>query len=127
MGGGRAKFQRNYLYKDAKRAQVFITHEPKKGNVNIKTSVKLIKTDGEKSLVEVVIHNGKTHQIRAHLAFLGYPIIGDGKYGNDKISRQFKEKTQQLCAIKLQFNPPKTSIFAYLKNRKIELKNQKYC
>ncbi len=117
----------DYLYKDAKRAQVFITHEPKKGSVNIKTSVKLIKTDGEKSLVEVVIHNGKTHQIRAHLAFLGYPIIGDGKYGNDKINKKFKEKTQQLCAIKLQFNSPKTSIFAYLKNRKIELKNQKYC
>ena len=55
-------------------------------------------------MLEVQIETGKTHQIRAHLAHIGYPILGDEKYGNKQINKQYKIKRQQLVAYKLTFN-----------------------
>ncbi len=46
------------------------------------------------TLLEVELITGKTHQIRAHLASIGHPLIGDGKYGNEKNNRQFRERFQ---------------------------------
>ena len=53
------------------------------------------------SLIECRLETGRTHQIRAHLAFLGFPILGDGKYGNNEINKKFAYKYQALWACAL--------------------------
>lgn len=68
-----------YLFKDNKKSLVYIYDRPKTGSVKIITSYKVLKTDIKQntSTLEVELHTGKTHQIRAHLAHIGLPIIGD--------------------------------------------------
>lgn len=68
-----------YLFKDNKKSMVYIYDKPKTGSVKIITSYKILKTDSKQntSTLEVELHTGKTHQIRAHLAHIGHPIIGD--------------------------------------------------
>ena len=56
------------------------------------------------AILDVNLHTGRTHQIRAHLAHIGFPIIGDGKYGIRQINEKFKANTQNLCSYLLKFN-----------------------
>lgn len=75
---------------------------------------------GDYTLVRVELVTGRTHQIRVHLSSIGYPIIGDGKYGNFKENRLFKEKygfeNQFLHAESLEFKKIKGPL-AYLSDR----------
>ena len=68
-----------YLFKDSKKSLVYINNEPKKGYLKIVTSYKVLFEDlkNNTSILDVTLHTGRTHQIRAHLAHIGYPIIGD--------------------------------------------------
>ena len=71
----------SYLFKDRKKSFVYISDEPKKGYQKIITSYKVLSEDlqNNTSILDVALHTGKTHQIRAHLAHIGHPIIGDRK------------------------------------------------
>lgn len=72
-----------YLFKDNKKSQVYIYDQYKKGCQKIITSYSVLeKYSNNTSLLDINIETGKTHQIRAHLAYLGYPIIGDRKIWN---------------------------------------------
>lgn len=95
-----------YLFKDNKKSQVYISEVAKKGYVPITTKYAVLSTNKEKNcaILDVELLTGKTHQIRAHLAYIGYPIIGDGKYGKNEINKKFGLKTQKLCSYKLKFN-----------------------
>ena len=113
-----------YLFKDNKKSMVYISDIPKKGYVKIETSITLLeKNDKENySILDVELHTGKTHQIRAHLAHIGLPIIGDGKYGINEINKKFGCKTQQLCSSKLKFNfKTDAGILNYLNGKEIIL------
>lgn len=113
-----------YLFKDNKKALVYISDTPQKRYVKIVTSYKVLEKNIEKNycILDIQLHTGKTHQIRAHLAHIGYPIIGDGKYGINKINKQFGYKTQQLCSSYIKFNfKTDAKILNYLSNKDVSL------
>ena len=107
-----------YLFKDETKNQVFIDNKKTERNRTIKTRYKVLKQKGDLSLVEVELLTGRTHQIRAHMAHIGHPLLGDGKYG--KYSHGFKK--QALCSYKLHFNfETDAGILNYLNNKTFEL------
>lgn len=114
-----------FLFKDSKKSLVYISDEPKKGYQKIITSYEVIKEDKKEniSVLDVKLETGRTHQIRAHLAYIGLPIIGDGKYGKNEINKKFNKKTQLLESYSLKFNFSSSSgILSYLNEKCIQLK-----
>lgn len=100
---------------DSNVSKIFL--EPKPGTKKIAMEVRTIKSCGIYSSLEIELITGRSHQLRAHLAFLGHPIVGDNKYGDKKINSFFNNKYglgyQYLYAFKLIFKncPDKLSYF----------------
>lgn len=93
---------RAYLRKDAQLARVVVTDYPARGAQEIMTAYQVVQAD-DCALLEVELITGRTHQIRAHLAHIGHPILGDDKYGDRMLNRQMNIRRQQLWATKLEF------------------------
>lgn len=94
-----------YLIKDEKNNKVSI-FKNKPQNIDssyIKTIIIPKNYDKGISLVDIDLVTGKTHQIRAHLASVGYPILGDPKYGNQQINKKYSIREQELTAYRLEF------------------------
>lgn len=104
-----------YLKKDAERAQVRVYDTPKNGAERIVTEYHVLDETNNCTKVEVTLHTGKTHQIRAHLAYIGCPILGDMKYGNTAANKEKKAARQCLVAKYLSFTAE--GILAYLKGK----------
>lgn len=110
-----------YLIKDEEKSDVKIFDEPRKNSKKITTETSVLsRSAGGTSVFIVKIKNGKTHQIRAHLAYIGYPIIGDGKYGKNEENRKFRTKTQKLTAYKLIFKFSDSEL-RYLNEKEFEI------
>ena len=100
-----------YLTKDEKHNKVSLQHQEIEGSTYIKTSYKPLShgnSNGKKiTFLEVELFTGKTHQIRAHLASTGHPLVGDYKYGDAVFNAYFKEKygvkSQLLHAVRMEF------------------------
>ena len=93
----------DYLYKDAERGVVRILSAPAPGAKEILTGYETLAVSGRLALLQVDLITGRTHQIRAHLAHIGCPILGDSKYGNNAANRELHFKYQALCAWELRF------------------------
>lgn len=98
---------KGYLLKDEKTNKVSYHKEQVEGSDYIETGVKPIQSKNGLTLVEIHLVTGKTHQIRLHLSTIGHPILGDMKYGNEKINKKYYESHkvnhQLLHAYRLEF------------------------
>ncbi len=92
-----------YLCKDAARSRVSISSRPV--GEKIVTEYEVLREGARTSLLSVTLHTGKTHQIRAHLAFLGHPVVGDTKYGDGALNRELHASRQRLIAKQLRVFP----------------------
>lgn len=90
-----------YLRKDAKAAKVWIGERPAAGAQPIETRYRTLACQGETARLEVRLVTGRTHQIRAHLAYIGHPVLGDDKYGDRAFNRAQGAKRQRLWAVRL--------------------------
>lgn len=92
-----------YLLKDGARAEVRISDTPDAGCVKIVTEYRVLERRGELALVQVELHTGKTHQIRAHMAHINCPLLGDEKYGDGRLNKKFGARRQRLVSKYVSF------------------------
>lgn len=93
-----------YLVKDEKKNKVFVSKKCSDESKFIKTKYKVLGSKNGLSLLEVDLLTGRTHQIRAHMASIGHPLLGDGKYGTNDLNKKLGYKKQCLCSYKLIFD-----------------------
>lgn len=96
---------------------VKISDQPIEGYKKIVTKYHVIKQCKNLTLAEVELVTGRTHQIRAHLAHVNAPILGDGKYGNPDVNKEYKCFIQTLCAYSVEFDFDDTSDLSYLNGK----------
>lgn len=108
-----------FLIKDAAQAKVrIVTHETP-GTVNISTQYEALAFDGTLSRLRVTLLTGRTHQIRAHMAFLSHPILGDDKYGDRALNKRLRANGLKLCAAELTLHTD--GILSYLDGKKFTI------
>ncbi len=110
----------NWLLKNPDTNTVKVFHQKTKGALEAHSLYRVLKSSKERdmSLVEIELLTGRTHQIRAQFADMGYPLVGDGKYGINRDDKRLGYKYQALYSYKLTFLPTdKNSPLAYLAGR----------
>ncbi len=113
-----------YLYKNEKENRVVISDKKTPQNRTIVTAYKVLETRGGESLLEVDLITGRTHQIRAHMAYIGHFLLGDGKYGVNKINKEKGYPYQALYSYKLTFNfSTDGGILSYLNGKEFTARN----
>lgn len=113
-----------YLEKNEVQNRVYISDRPSKNSKSIVTKYNVIRTNDKFSLLEVELITGRTHQIRAHLASIGHPLAGDGKYGRNEINRKIGYKYQALYSYKLTFDfTSESGMLAYLDKKSFKADN----
>lgn len=95
-----------YHFKNERTKTVSVSDKRLVGYKTMVTEYRVLAEDRQNclALCEVDLITGRTHQIRAHFAHIGFPLLGDGKYGINRVNRAYNIKTQALCSHKLTFD-----------------------
>lgn len=110
-----------YLTKNESKNIVKVSGKQSKDSKEIKTKYSVIDSKDGLSLVEIELLTGRTHQIRAHFASIGHPLLGDGKYGTNELNKKYGYKKQFLYSYKLQFDfTTDAGILNYLNGKEFE-------
>lgn len=109
-----------YLKKDAEKNRVSVSPVPLPGHLTAITEYRTLFFDqkNDRALIEILLHTGRTHQIRATFAYLRHPLVGDSKYGSDRDDPDFSH--QALRAASIVFRPDPNSPLSYLAEKRIE-------
>ncbi len=89
------------LFKDSKKNKSFVVKKERRGVKKAKLSYKVVESDGETSLIDILLYTGRSHQIRVQFSSRGMPLIGDGKYGAKDNAKQIS-----LMCHSLEFTHP---------------------
>ncbi len=110
---------KDYLRKDEQTAHVKVYREPRKDTLTIITEYQVID-GGDISRLKITLHTGRTHQIRAHMAHYGHPLLGDDHYGDYDLNKAHKARKLMLCATGLRFSLE--GKLAYLNDQRFDIK-----
>jgi len=111
-----------FLEKDEVANTVKISAKKTANSKTIITKYRILDERGGLALAEINLLTGRTHQIRAHMAYIGCPLLGDGKYGRNKINKKYGFSKQALCSYKLAFDPAEeNNHLDYLDSRQFEV------
>jgi len=116
----------HYILKDEKTGFSKVVDKNIPGSKSCITEYNVIKYFKDKncSVINIKLHTGRTHQIRAHMKYIGCPVVGDSKYSTNEINNKFKVNSQILFASKYTFSFDKNSILNYLNDVVIDITPQ---
>ena len=112
-----------YLEKNEDKNKVFLKSGKTDSSLTIKTRYTVLESRAGLSLVEVELLTGRTHQIRAHMASIGHPLLGDGKYGKSAADKKMGFDKQALYSYSLKFDfKTDAGILNYLNGKRFTVK-----
>ncbi len=108
-----------YLIKDGDKNTVRLYDRPSQGRAKIVTKYRVMRQLPDRALLEVELVTGKTHQIRSHMAYIGHPLLGEGKYGHNANDKKQGYKHQALYSYKVVFSFENEGTLGYLSGKEV--------
>ena len=113
---------RHFMRKDERENKAIVYDHTIPGGKTMVTRYRVLKSYKKVALAEIELKTGRTHQIRAHMAYIGCPLVGDGKYSDNRRERALGFESQALCSYKLIFDFKEPCALSYLNGRAFTVK-----